>query len=244
MPLDVEVAVVYLSAAKILPPMKKILSLILIAFVFSCDRNEEEGQIYAFSGTVKVPQFNGNDPVSLPNAKLIINFYTGDTQPFLKLVESTDLTADADGKFALQKKLPENLYTYYSIQVNEPYYHDCTGVTSSLDIVQYQGFSEELSYANNLLACHTGNVRIVANKTNDGSDTSLTLSNKATSGSVTLIDAEEVLTSDAERTYYFFDRVSQVVFTFQKRTGETLTSEEEVVVNPTAGTTTEINVDF
>src|SRR5688572_21481978 len=117
--------------------MERVLFTVLVAFLFSCDRNEEEQEkIYSFSGTVLVHQFQGGDPIPLPNAKLKIHFYTGDTQLMVSLIESAELITDADGNFTLQKKMPENKYSVYSIEADEPYYRDCTGVTSSLGIIQ------------------------------------------------------------------------------------------------------------
>jgi hypothetical protein len=225
--------------------MKRILFTTLIVFLFSCDRNEEEQlKIYTFSGTVMVPQFDGSDPIPLPDAKLKVQFYTGDVLPLVNLAESVELTADASGNFNLQKSIADNAYSFYSIEVDEPYYHGCSGATSPLENIQYQSFGEEFSYTNNLQVCHTGNVKIVANKTDAGSNTSLTIINKATAGSMNVIDAGDVVSADEEKTYYFFDRVTQVVFTFKKYAGSTLSSEEEVIITPQAGTTVELNVDF
>jgi hypothetical protein len=224
--------------------MKRILLPILVAFLFSCDRGEEEQtRIYTFSGTVRVKQFDGNDPVPLPNAKVKIHVYTGDTQPMVNPADSAELTAGADGKFILEKKLPENVYTLYSIEVDDPYYRDCTGITSSINTTQYLGFSSESTYINEILVCHTGNVKIVAKKTS-ASNTSLTISHKTTVGSITVRNAGEVIFDDTEKTYYFFSRVTEVEFTLTRRAGTTVTSEEKVVVNTKPGTMGELNVEF
>jgi hypothetical protein len=225
--------------------MKRLVFAILIPFLFSCDPNEEEqGKIYSFSGTVRVNQFDGSDPVPLPNAKIKIHFYTGITQPMVKLIDSAELTSDANGNFTLQKKLPENTYSAYSLEVDDPYYRDCTGITSSHNTIEYQGFSPESNYFNEILVCHTGNVKIVANKTSAGSNTSLSISHKATAGSTTVIDAGDVIFTNAETTYYFFSRVTEAEFTFKRYNGSTLTSEEKVPVDLTPGTTVELSVEF
>jgi hypothetical protein len=224
--------------------MKRILFAMLVAFLFSCDSDEEEQtKIYSFSGTVRVSQLDGSDPVPLPDAKLKIHFYTGNTLLTVKLIESAEFAADASGNFTFQKKLPENTYTLYSLEVDSQYYRDCGGITSSHNTIGYQGFSPETSYSNDILVCHTGNVKIIARKTSTGSG-SLTIDNRATAGSWTVTDLGELISADTEKTFYFFGSVNEVVFTFTRRTGSTVTSEEEVMVYPKAGTTVELTVDF
>jgi hypothetical protein len=211
--------------------MKRLLIPALVAILFSCN-DEEQLKIHNFSGTVSVPQFNGSDPVPLANAKLKIHFYTGEALPLIKLVESAELSTDTDGKYTLQKKLPENKYTMYSVEVDEPYYRDCTGITSPTDAIEYHGFSAESNYENEMLICYTAEVKIVATKTNAGSNTSVAISNKATAGNTSVLDGSEVVSSNTEKTYIFFSRVTEVEFTLKRYSGTTLTGEEKVVVNP------------
>jgi hypothetical protein len=222
--------------------MKKALVYLILISFFSCSDDEAPKQAYTITGSVNVGK-NDGDPVPLSNAKLKIAFFTETGPMTLKEGESTTVLTDSQGKYQLEINLPVNGYQAYTVSVDDQYYHSCTGVTTPLIMVDYKALDPGANEAD-LLVCHTGNVKVIADKVSSGSSNTLTIINKATKGSTTFLDAGVTIDSDKEMVFPFYDGVSDVEFTFQKKTNNVITQEDDTPVEIVPGTTVVVEVTF